>query len=378
LTNTRRALTFLFCVFGLMRVAQEETKKAALAELKKKQADEAKKREQGYRGAVAAAAMSSESSDVTYESCIGSGLESYSRPYPAAAAAAACASVMAVSASAAPVLKSFDGHTVGMASLDASEGPRPGAAGAAEGSAAGMKSKGGDAKSQGDAGKTGQTAKVGGGGAGGQMGAGAVAMMDLTTIPSNLDRQFHALDVDAAVRPTTITVKKAMWHLDRRTSLVSRQSERTRMRDQEKKKAHTTAFTLLDALTKSGALVLEQATLHVIIAATHCFDKTLMDTVVKRNVNPIEKVERSSLIVASTIHGEAPANVAAVGQLPRLAMYAPSVVSTSEANEIAAAAARPSGAPMQTLPAPERPVASARPDLSASAAPAHTTAERTA
>jgi hypothetical protein len=41
-----------------------------------------------------------------------------------------------------------------------------------------------------------------------------------------------------------------------------------------------------------------------VLASTHCFDKTLLDTVVQDNVNPIEKVERSVLIVASTIHAQ--------------------------------------------------------------------------
>jgi hypothetical protein len=40
-----------------------------------------------------------------------------------------------------------------------------------------------------------------------------------------------------------------------------------------------------------------------VIAATHCFDKSLVDTVIEGNVNPIAKVERSMLIVASVIHG---------------------------------------------------------------------------
>ena len=38
-----------------------------------------------------------------------------------------------------------------------------------------------------------------------------------------------------------------------------------------------------------------------VVAGTHCFDKDLVNTVVQDNVNPIAKVERSTLIMASTI-----------------------------------------------------------------------------
>lgn len=38
--------------------------------------------------------------------------------------------------------------------------------------------------------------------------------------------------------------------------------------------------------------MMESAELHIIIAATHTFDKTLMDTAIQDNVNPIERVER--------------------------------------------------------------------------------------
>lgn len=37
----------------------------------------------------------------------------------------------------------------------------------------------------------------------------------------------------------------------------------------------------------------------VMVAATHCFSKGLVETVVRDNINPIEKLERSALIVSS-------------------------------------------------------------------------------
>ena len=61
-----------------------------------------------------------------------------------------------------------------------------------------------------------------------------------------------------------------------------------------------TAFDLLDALTQSGSIPIDDADLHVVLAATHCFDKTLINTIVQQNVNPIEKVERSILIMGTT------------------------------------------------------------------------------
>ena len=43
---------------------------------------------------------------------------------------------------------------------------------------------------------------------------------------------------------------------------------------------------------------MENASLHIVMAATHGFDKTVVETVVQDNVSPIEKVERSTLILA--------------------------------------------------------------------------------
>jgi hypothetical protein len=42
-----------------------------------------------------------------------------------------------------------------------------------------------------------------------------------------------------------------------------------------------------------------------VVSTTHCFEKNVMDTLVRdNNVNPIAKVEHSALIVASRIFGK--------------------------------------------------------------------------
>ena len=43
----------------------------------------------------------------------------------------------------------------------------------------------------------------------------------------------------------------------------------------------TFVFELLDALTRSGGLSIDHASLHVIVAARHSFDKTITDTIVQ-------------------------------------------------------------------------------------------------
>lgn len=58
----------------------------------------------------------------------------------------------------------------------------------------------------------------------------------------------------------------------------------------DQKTERNSAFDLLDALSRSGSLEIDYASLHVVVASTHCFGETLMNTIVKDNMNPIEKV----------------------------------------------------------------------------------------
>ena len=64
---------------------------------------------------------------------------------------------------------------------------------------------------------------------------------------------------------------------------------------------------------RSGTLLVDHASLHVVLAATHSFDRSLMETLVEDNVNPIDKVERSALIMAGAVHAAAAADMLEAG-----------------------------------------------------------------
>jgi len=66
---------------------------------------------------------------------------------------------------------------------------------------------------------------------------------------------------------------------------------------------------------------LDSTDLHIVLATTHVFDKSLLHTVCRDNINPIEKAERTSLIVASTIFEQSPASLVKASQLPRLKQF---------------------------------------------------------
>ncbi len=151
-----------------------------------------------------------------------------------------------------------------------------------------------------------------------------LADTDYTLVPPQLEKKYEELDVDGALRPTIINPGNS-WTKTSQKSLLSAPST-SGLGTEEQGKERSRAFDLLDALTKSGDLSVEQCALHVVIAATHCFDKTLFNTVIQDNVNPIEKVERSSLIVASTIHAVPPHQLVLPSQINRLAMYAPMLI----------------------------------------------------
>ena len=150
-----------------------------------------------------------------------------------------------------------------------------------------------------------------------------------------LEAQYTTLDPLGAIRPTSIKVDDicyVCWHMTKQQGLlappkvISLSPQRAfDLLGAERQRA----FDLLDALTRSGALQLDDASLHVIVGATHVFADSVMETLVAESINPIEKLESSSLIIASVVHNVPPQQLLADDeQLRRVQQFASPVLSS--------------------------------------------------
>lgn len=120
------------------------------------------------------------------------------------------------------------------------------------------------------------------------------AVVDYTKIPVEMEKKFGEFDESNALRPTIINPSDD-WRMSFQKTLLSEPEEKSVDVDvwassylklatnlvQEQEKERNKAFDLLDALTKSGVLPVQHAALHVVIASTHCFDKSIIDTVIQ-------------------------------------------------------------------------------------------------
>jgi hypothetical protein len=127
---------------------------------------------------------------------------------------------------------------------------------------------------------------------------------DLTKVAVEMDSRYDALDPSAALRPTILTPGSS-WVKKAQAALLAAKKPPTRsvLGAEEQAAEKAKAFDLLDALSRSGALPLMHSELHVVVCATHAFDDSVVDTVIGKNVNPIEHAERSALIMAGAVHG---------------------------------------------------------------------------
>mmetsp|Transcript_4975 Transcript_4975/g.10192 ORF Transcript_4975/g.10192 Transcript_4975/m.10192 type:complete len:885 (-) Transcript_4975:39-2693(-) len=123
---------------------------------------------------------------------------------------------------------------------------------------------------------------------------------DFTAIPRILDEKLGKYDTDGALKSMIIKSREP-WIRNRQANLLVAPTDEflsTSEIESETKKA----FDLLDAISRSGTLPIESSEVHVIIGVAHCFDKSLVETVIEDNINPITKAEQSLLLLASTIY----------------------------------------------------------------------------
>merc|ERR1712013_191835 len=125
--------------------------------------------------------------------------------------------------------------------------------------------------------------------------------VDFTLIPKVLDSVVEKSEQASALRSTTIKTASG-WVRNRQDNLLSSPKKQNLGADDVKAEKNK-AFDLLDALSRSGSLSIAYSELHVVVVVTHCFNKDVMSTVVCDNINPIEKLEGSTLLLASAVHG---------------------------------------------------------------------------
>merc|ERR1712137_541800 len=154
-------------------------------------------------------------------------------------------------------------------------------------------------------------------------GASEAEGFDVTKIPAILDQKFEKYDTDSVLH-STIIKPGTTWNKKYQKALLSDPTATTLSAEDLKKEKNKT-FDLLDALTRSGGLAIDSASLHVVLASTHCFDQTLMNTIIQDNVNPIEKLERSTLIVASTIQQTPPEEMISPEHVERVKQFSPAI-----------------------------------------------------
>jgi hypothetical protein len=149
------------------------------------------------------------------------------------------------------------------------------------------------------------------------------AAVDYTKIPAALDEALERLDTDGSLRPSIINVGKVWSKTSQEGLLGGKRNAALSVAEQKLEK--NTCYDLLDALTRSGGLGIADTAMHIVVSTTHCFGRNLMDTLVKDNLNPIEKVEHTQLIVASHVFGKSAAELLKPDEVARVKQNSPAL-----------------------------------------------------
>lgn len=129
----------------------------------------------------------------------------------------------------------------------------------------------------------------------------AISAETVTTLAKALDARFLVGDVANALRPTILSIGDA-WTRTRALSFLEKPTTAPMAKttqDSEKK----AALQLLDILTEAGGVSVMSASLHFVLGATHNFADSVMSSVVDGNMNVLQDVTRSILMVSEVLTG---------------------------------------------------------------------------
>eukprot|EP01064_Diplonema_japonicum_P038443 TRINITY_DN9323_c0_g1_i1.p1 TRINITY_DN9323_c0_g1~~TRINITY_DN9323_c0_g1_i1.p1 ORF type:complete len:923 (+),score=203.05 TRINITY_DN9323_c0_g1_i1:51-2771(+) len=122
----------------------------------------------------------------------------------------------------------------------------------------------------------------------------------ILSLPSKIDKRIGADVTCTSLHPATIR-DTGYWRKKSQKRLLG--GEKTCvLSESDLRTEKTKAYDLLDALTKSGLVPVEDSVLHVIVPTAHTFDQTIMDTLIKKNENPILSLQHSTQLVSSVLH----------------------------------------------------------------------------
>lgn len=128
------------------------------------------------------------------------------------------------------------------------------------------------------------------------------SLNDLSALSNKLQNYFDQYSSSQSIRPGIIRTGP-IWKKQHQENFFT-PSREIQFNSEEQRKEKQRAFDLLDALTRSGGLTIDDATVHVILASSHYFPQSLLDTVIQKNLNPLIKLEETTLLMSRVIHNK--------------------------------------------------------------------------
>jgi hypothetical protein len=141
---------------------------------------------------------------------------------------------------------------------------------------------------------------------------------DIMAIPGRLDAACGRAEARGAVMRAAVLRLGPVWSGVMPTSVLDKAPATQALDRADQDAARRAAFDLLDALSRGGAVPLRHAAVHVLVGTTVSFEDSLMDTVIQRNINPIDRAERATLALLEAVHTRPVAQLVAPQHAARL------------------------------------------------------------